>query len=218
MKPNSEDKLRLEELKSLIQLHSYKYHVLDAPEILDSEYDLLFRELLFLESKFPDLVSKNSPTQRVGMKPAEGFKKITHDSPMLSLDNAFSSKDLKDFHRRVKERLAEELELYYCCELKLDGVAVNLFYKDGKFDKAATRGDGSTGEDITHNIRTLSSVPLILSEENSDYKVPSSLEVRGEVFIRTKDFRLVNKEAIKKGRKIFANPRNAAAGSLRQLD
>ena len=218
MKPNSEDKLRLEELKSLIQLHSYKYHVLDAPEILDSEYDLLFRELLFLESKFPDLVSKNSPTQRVGMKPAEGFKKITHDSPMLSLDNAFSSKDLKEFHRRVKERLAEELELYYCCELKLDGVAVNLFYKDGKFDKAATRGDGSTGEDITHNIRTLSSVPLILSEENSDYKVPSSLEVRGEVFIRTKDFRLVNKEAIKKGRKIFANPRNAAAGSLRQLD
>ena len=218
MKHNSEDKLRLEELKSLIQLHSYKYHVLDAPEILDSEYDLLFRELLFLESKFPDLVSKNSPTQRVGMKPAEGFKKITHDSPMLSLDNAFSNKDLKEFHRRVKERLAEELELYYCCELKLDGVAVNLFYKDGKFDKAATRGDGSTGEDITHNIRTLSSVPLILSEENSDYKVPSSLEVRGEVFIRTKDFRLVNKEAIKKGRKIFANPRNAAAGSLRQLD
>ena len=133
-------------------------------------------------------------------------------------EDEISSKDLKEFHRRVKERLAEELELYYCCELKLDGVAVNLFYKDGKFDKAATRGDGSTGEDITHNIRTLSSVPLILSEENSDYKVPSSLEVRGEVFIRTKDFRLVNKEAIKKGRKIFANPRNAAAGSLRQLD
>ena len=218
MKPNSEDELRLEELKSLIQLHSYKYHVLDDPEILDSKYDLLFQELLFLESKFPDLVSKNSPSQRVGMKPSEGFKKITHDSPMLSLDNAFSSKDLKEFHRRVTERLAEELELDYCCELKLDGVAVNLFYKDGKFDKAATRGDGSTGEDVTHNIRTLSSVPLILSDENADYKVPSLLEVRGEVFIRVKDFKLVNKKAIEKGRKVFANPRNAAAGSLRQLD
>ena len=137
---------------------------------------------------------------------------------MLSLENAFSIKDLKDFDRRVKERLAILGNLDYCCEPKLDGVAVNLFYKKGKLDKAATRGDGSIGEDITHNIKTLPSVPLVLLKEGDNKPIPNYLEVRGEVFIESAEFENINKTAKKTGKKIFANPRNAAAGSLRQLD
>ena len=218
MKPSSEEKLRVDELKALIQIHSHKYHVLDELEIEDSEYDRLFQELLSLEERFPELQTQSSPTQRVGSKPASGFKKITHDSPMLSLENAFSIKDLKDFDRRVKERLAIPGNLDYCCEPKLDGVAVNLFYKKGKLDKAATRGDGSVGEDITHNIKTLPSVPLVLLKEGGNKPIPNYLEVRGEVFIESAEFESINKTAKKTGKKIFANPRNAAAGSLRQLD
>ena len=218
MKPSSEEKLRVDELKALIQIHSHKYHVLDEPEIEDSEYDRLFQELLSLEERFPELQTQSSPTQRVGSKPVSGFKKITHDSPMLSLENAFSIKDLKDFDRRVKERLAIPENLDYCCEPKLDGVAVNLFYKKGMLDKAATRGDGSVGEDITHNIKTLPSVPLVLLKEGDNKPIPNYLEVRGEVFIESADFKSINKTAKKTGKKIFANPRNAAAGSLRQLD
>lgn len=218
MKPTSQDKLLARELRALIRTHSYNYHVLDDPDIKDSEYDLLFQELISLESKFPVLVSKTSPTQRVGSKPAKGFEKVTHKSQMLSLDNAFSAKDMEDFDRRVKERLTEENEVDYCCEPKLDGVAVNLFYKQGKLEKAATRGDGNTGEDITHNIRTLPSVPLVLSNGSKYLKIPNFLEVRGEVFIETADFSEVNQEAKRNGKKTFANPRNAAAGSLRQLD
>jgi len=218
MKPKSEDKLRAKELRLLIRKHSYKYHVLDDPDIKDSDYDLLFQELISLESRFPVLVSKTSPTQRVGSKPAKGFKKVTHKSQMLSLDNAFDISDMEDFDRRVKERLNVTNEVDYCCEPKLDGVAVNLIYKQGKLDKAATRGDGNTGEDITHNIRTLPSVPLVLSNESQNFNIPDSLEVRGEIFIETNSFKRVNQEAKKKGKKTFANPRNAAAGSLRQLD
>ena len=165
MKPRKEDQLRVEKLSTLIRTHSYKYHVLDEPEIEDSEYDLLFQELLSLEEKFPELLSESSPTQRVGSKPLSGFKKITHGSQMLSLDNAFSIQDLKDFDKRVKERLGLEEDIEYCCEPKLDGVAVNLFYKNGSLDKAATRGDGTIGEDITHNIKTLHSVPLELLKD-----------------------------------------------------
>jgi DNA ligase (NAD+) len=218
MKPSSEDKLRVKELTALIQIHSYRYHVLDEPEIKDSEYDRLFQKLLSLEEKFPELLAISSPTQRVGSKPASGFKKITHGSPMLSLENAFSVKDLKDFDRRVKERLTNTESLDYCCELKLDGVAVNLFYKKGKLDKAATRGDGSVGEDITHNIKTLPSVPLELLKGSNNKGIPNSLEVRGEVFIESSKFESINKTSKESGKKIFANPRNAAAGSLRQLD
>ena len=133
MKPSSEDKLRVDKLRSLIQLHSYKYHVQDNPEISDSEYDSLFQELLSLESNFPSLLSKNSPTQRVGSKPSNAFRKISHDSPMLSLENAFDNQDLKDFDKRVKERIVGKREVDYCCEPKLDGIAVNLFYKKVNF-------------------------------------------------------------------------------------
>ena len=218
MRSSSGDKLRVEDLRLLIQLHSHKYHFLDEPEISDEEYDSLFQELIYLEKKFPDLFSENSPSQRVGSKPSDGFQKITHTSPMLSLDNAFSIEDLKEFDRRVKERLVKQDDCEYCCEPKLDGVAVNLFYEKGKLDKAATRGDGRIGEDITHNVRTLRSVPLILSDRGKKYRIPTFLEVRGEIFMETSDFALINKEAKRKGGKVFANPRNAAAGSLRQLD
>ncbi|MDP6916791.1 MAG: NAD-dependent DNA ligase LigA [SAR86 cluster bacterium] len=218
MKPRKEDQLRVEKLSTLLRTHSYKYHVLDAPEIEDSEYDVLFQELLSLEEKFPELLSKASPTQRIGSKPLSGFKKITHGSQMLSLDNAFSIKDLKDFDKRVKERLVLDEDLEYCCEPKLDGVAVNLIYKNGFLDKAATRGDGTTGEDITHNIKTLHSVPLELLKNKDVPAVPTSLEIRGEVFIESSEFKKINRKLEEEEKKPFANPRNAAAGSLRQLD
>ena len=218
MKSRKEDQLRVEKLSVLIRTYSYKYHVLDEPEIEDAEYDDLFQELLSLEKEFPELLSKNSPTQRVGSKPLSGFKKITHGSQMLSLDNAFSIDDLKDFDKRVKDRLALEEDLEYCCEPKLDGVAVNLFYKNGSLDKAATRGDGTIGEDITHNIKTLPSVPLELLRNKDIETIPTSLEVRGEVFIESSDFKKINKTLEEEDKKPFANPRNAAAGSLRQLD
>lgn len=218
MKPRKEDQLRVEKLSTLLRSHSYKYHVLDAPEIEDSEYDVLFQELLSLEEKFPELLSKASPTQRIGSKPLSGFKKITHGSQMLSLDNAFSIKDLKDFDKRVKERLVLDEDLEYCCEPKLDGVAVNLIYKNGFLDKAATRGDGTTGEDITHNIKTLHSVPLELLKNKDVPAVPTSLEIRGEVFIESSEFKKINRKLEEEEKKPFANPRNAAAGSLRQLD
>ena len=218
MKPRKEDQLRVEKLSTLLRSHSYKYHVLDAPEIEDSEYDVLFQELLSLEEKFPELLSKASPTQRVGSKPLSGFKKITHGSQMLSLDNAFSIKDLKDFDKRVKERLVLDEDLEYCCEPKLDGVAVNLIYRNGFLDKAATRGDGTTGEDITHNIKTLHSVPLELLKNKDVPAVPTSLEIRGEVFIESSEFKKINRKLEEEEKKPFANPRNAAAGSLRQLD
>tara|TARA_B100000586_G_scaffold239147_1_gene191269 strand:+ start:362 stop:2389 length:2028 start_codon:yes stop_codon:yes gene_type:complete len=218
MKPKKADQLQVEKLSTLIRTHSYKYHVLDEPEIEDSEYDVLFQELLSLEERFPELLSKSSPTQRVGSKPLSGFKKISHGSQMLSLDNAFSIKDLDDFDKRVKERLAIEEDVEYCCEPKLDGVAVNLFYKNGYLDKAATRGDGTVGEDITHNIKTLPSVPLELLRNKEVTSIPTSLEVRGEVFIESSEFKKINKKLEEEAKKPFANPRNAAAGSLRQLD
>ena len=192
MKPRNEDKLRVEELSALLRSHSYNYHVLDAPEIEDSEYDVLFQELLSLEKKFPELLSKASPTQRVGSKPLSGFRKITHGTQMLSLDNAFSIKDLEDFDKRVKERLVLEEDLEYCCEPKLDGVAVNLIYKEGILDKAATRGDGTTGEDVPHNIKTLHSVPLELLRNKDVASAPNSLEIRGEVFIESSEFKKLN--------------------------
>ena len=216
MVSQSEAKLRIKYLHKLLHKYSHEYHVLNDTSISDSEYDLLFRELIDLENKFPKLIASDSPTQRVGSKPSEGFKKIEHTTPMLSLNNAFDNEGLKEFERRIVDRLQDQ-EIQYCCEPKLDGVAVNLFFDKGKLIKAATRGDGKVGEDITHNIRTMQTVPLVLTK-GSSFKIPSLLEVRGEVFIEKDDFKKINISFKDTEEKTFSNPRNAAAGSLRQMD
>jgi DNA ligase (NAD+) len=208
---------QLNRLREEIRYHNYRYHVLDDPEIPDVEYDRLMRRLQELEAEHPQLVRSDSPTQRVGDAPIEAFGTIEHRVPMLSLDNAFSEEELRDFHRRVTQRL--ELEegadaLPYAAEPKLDGAAVSLLYEEGRLVRGATRGDGTTGEDITHNVRTIDSVPLHLM--GSDF--PRTLEVRGEVFMPKAGFDAYNERARAAGEKTFVNPRNAAAGSLRQLD
>ncbi len=208
---------KVESLRSEIRHHNYRYHALDDPEVPDAEYDRLVRELSALEKKHPELITRDSPTQRVGSEPIKAFGTVEHAVPMLSLDNAFGEDELNNFHRRVTERLniddsADELR--YSAEPKLDGAAVSLLYEAGELVRAATRGDGTTGEDITHNIRTIVSVPLKLLGRG----YPSTLEVRAEVFMPRAGFQRFNKLARKKGEKTFVNPRNAAAGSLRQLD
>lgn len=207
---------RVESLREQIRHHNYLYYILDAPEIPDAEYDRLLRELQSLEEEHPELVTPDSPTQRVGIEPVSAFATVEHVVPMLSLDNAFSEEELRHFHRRVAARL--ELEeggsIEYAAEPKIDGAAVSLLYRDGVLVRGATRGDGTTGEDITHNVRTIDSVPLRLRGRG----YPSELEVRGEVFMPRKGFEKFNEEAREKGEKTFVNPRNAAAGSLRQLD
>ncbi len=201
-------------LREQIDHHNYLYHSLDAPEISDAEFDRLFQRLKALESEWPDLVTDDSPTQRVGATPLAEFSQVQHALPMLSLDNAFSMDDMRDFDRRIRARLETDDEIDYACEPKIDGVAVSLIYENGKLVQGATRGDGTTGEDITQNVRTVESVPLKL--RGGDY--PSRLEVRGEVYIAKSTFLKINEEAEAAGDKVFANPRNAAAGSLRQLD
>ena len=207
---------KVESLRSQIRRHNYRYHVLDEPEVPDAEYDRLVRELQDLENKHPELVTADSPTQRVGAEPVKAFGTVQHILPMLSLDNAFSEDELNDFHRRVTERLELETDanLNYAAEPKLDGAAVSLLYEKGKLMRGATRGDGTTGEDITHNVRTIDAVPLKLLNKG----FPTALEVRGEVFMPRDGFRAYNEQALKNGEKTFVNPRNAAAGSLRQLD
>jgi len=208
---------KVESLRSEIRHHNYLYHVLDDPEVADAGYDRLVRELTALEKENPELVTPDSPTQRVGAEPIKAFGTVQHQIPMLSLDNAFSEEELKDFHRRVTDRLDIEDdagELAYSAEPKLDGVAVSLLYEAGYLVRGATRGDGTTGEDITHNVRTISSVPLKLFGDG----YPSTLEVRGEVFMPRAGFEKFNELARQKDEKTFVNPRNAAAGSLRQLD
>jgi DNA ligase (NAD+) len=209
-------KKKVDSLRDQIRHHNYQYHVLDEPEVPDAEYDRLVRELQNLEKEHPELVTVDSPTQRVGAEPVKAFGTITHVLPMLSLDNAFSEDELNDFHRRVTERLDMEIdaELHYAAEPKLDGAAVSLLYKNGQLVHGATRGDGTTGEDITHNVRTIDAVPLKLLDKG----YPTTLEVRGEVFMPREGFKAYNEQAVKKGEKTFVNPRNAAAGSLRQLD
>jgi DNA ligase (NAD+) len=208
---------KVESLRSEIRHHNYLYHVLDDPEVPDAEYDRLIRELTAIEAQHPELITLDSPTQRVGAEPIKAFGTVEHAVPMLSLDNAFSEDELRDFHRRVIARLdiddAND-ELDYSAEPKLDGAAVSLLYQKGRLVRAATRGDGTTGEDITHNVRTIASVPLKLIGKG----YPSSLEVRGEVFMPRAGFDKFNDLARQKGEKTFVNPRNAAAGSLRQLD
>lgn len=203
-------------LRDLIRHHEYCYYVLDAPEIPDVEYDKLIKQLQNLELTHPEFITPDSPTQRVGGAPLSQFSSIRHQLPMLSLDNVFDESSFIAFNKRIKDRLEldEEQAVEYCCELKLDGLAVSLLYENGQLIQAATRGDGTTGEDITANVRTIKTIPLVLQGEN----IPSRLEVRGEVFMTHKGFAKLNAEAEKRNEKIFANPRNAAAGSLRQLD
>ncbi|QKT05092.1 NAD-dependent DNA ligase LigA [Ectothiorhodospiraceae bacterium 2226] len=204
---------RLQALREAIQHHDYRYYVLDDPEISDAAYDALMQELRELEAAHPELVTPDSPTQRVGGAPLKQFGSVRHELPMLSLDNVFSEDDLREFDRRTRERLDVEA-VDYAAEPKLDGLAVSLLYEDGLLVRAATRGDGVTGEDVTHNIRTIPTIPLRLRGRG----FPSRLEVRGEVVMTRQGFEALNARARERGDKVFANPRNAAAGSLRQLD
>ena len=204
---------RAEQLRREIERHNRLYYNEAAPEISDAEYDALFQELQRIEGEHPELVTADSPTQRVGAAPSEGFAPVAHRVPMLSLANAFDEEDVQGFDRRVREGLELE-ECEYACELKFDGLAVTLAYEDGLFVQGATRGDGSTGEDVTANLRTVRTIPLRLEAK----KPPRLLEVRGEVLMMRKDFEAINQRAIERGEKAFVNPRNAAAGGLRQLD
>lgn len=201
------------QLRDEINHHSYQYYVLDAPQIPDAEYDQLMRKLEALEKEAPELITADSPTQRVGAKPQAGFDEVVHAVAMLSLDNAFSDEEMRLFDKRLRERLAVDA-VTYCAEPKLDGLAVSLRYEDGRLIRAATRGDGRVGEEITQNIRTISSVPLCLIGSSW----PRILEVRGEVYMPRAGFEALNRRQLEKGDKPFVNPRNAAAGSLRQLD
>ncbi|OAT17189.1 DNA ligase [Buttiauxella noackiae ATCC 51607] len=205
---------QITQLRTTLRHHEYLYHVLDTPEIPDAEYDRLMAKLRSLEDAHPELVTPDSPTQRVGAAPLSEFTQVRHEVPMLSLDNAFDEASYLAFNKRVQDRLKSAEAITFCCELKLDGLAVSLLYEDGVLVRAATRGDGTTGENITANVRTIRSIPLKLRGEN----IPRRLEVRGEVFLPQAGFEKINEEARRTGGKIFANPRNAAAGSLRQLD
>lgn len=212
---------RIKELRQLIEHHNYLYYVLAQPEISDAEYDRLFRELQELESAFPDLITPDSPTQRVGAPPLEEFPTHTHLQPMLSLENAFNEQELRAFDQRVKRFLGlpSEQSIEYVCELKIDGVAVSLTYENGSLVVGSTRGDGFQGEEVTPNLRTIRQVPLRLrTGENLFDHPPHLIEVRGEVYLSRHEFERINQEREAKGEPLFANPRNAAAGSLRQLD
>ena len=208
-------KTEIEELRKRINQHSYAYYVMDNPTVSDYEYDLLFRRLLELEEKYPQFITAQSPTQRIGAIPSNSFEKITHPTPMLSLGNAFSNNELILFDQRVKNILQIDT-VQYVVEHKIDGLAINLIYENGKLVKAATRGDGSIGEDVTANIRTIKAIPLELNAE--EVEIPEFLEVRGEVYLPKKEFIRLNKERQANDEALFANCRNAAAGSLRQLD
>lgn len=201
-------KKRVDELHKLLNQYGYEYYVLDKPSVPDSEYDKRMQELIALETEFPQLKTPNSPTQRIGGEVLEGFQKVRHRIPMLSLANAFNEADLRDFDRRVRQTVGD---IAYVCELKIDGLAVSLRYENGVFVQGSTRGDGTVGEDITANLRTVRSIPLQLTEK-------VTIEVRGEVFMPKRSFAKLNKEREENGEILFANPRNAAAGSLRQLD
>lgn len=204
---------RIQALRKALDRYNYEYYVLDAPTVSDAEYDKLFKELVHLESKHPEHFSSFSPTQRVGVTPANAFKPIAHRTLMLSLDNGFSEEDFLAFDKRIKQRLNQNDKVEFWCEPKYDGLAVSITYENGVFVQAATRGDGETGEDITANIKTIRSVPLQLTAP-----FPNYVDVRGEVIMKKADFEALNQRASQLGEKVFVNPRNAAAGSLRQLD
>ena len=204
-------------LKNLIHYHDYRYYVLDDPEISDAEYDRLFRELQHLEEQHPELVTADSPTQRVSGKPADKFETVEHRQPMLSLENAFSEDEAREFEDRLKRFLRRAEGLDYVLEPKMDGVAVNLIYENGRLSLGATRGDGIRGENVTSNLKTIRTIPLLLTARIK-CRLPAFLEVRGEVYIELEEFKKLNADRETRGEAAFANPRNAAAGSLRQLD
>ena len=216
---------RIRQLRDEVNYHNYRYYVLDQPVVSDAEYDRLMREIETLEAQFPDLIAPDSPTQRVGAKPATAFASYTHRQPMLSLSNAFGIDELVAFDRRIKRMLEmdPETDIEYVSELKIDGLAVSLTYEAGRFARGATRGDGFSGEDITSNLRTVRAIPLTLLNiehrtSNIERRIPGIIEVRGEVFLHHDEFQRINREREEAGEPTFANPRNAAAGSVRQLD
>lgn len=200
---------RITEIRSLLNHYGYEYYVLDKPSVPDAEYDKLMQELLELEEMFPALKTADSPSVRVGGAVIDLFEKVEHRTSMLSLGNAFNEQDLREFDRRIRQAVGEEFS--YVCELKIDGLAVSLRYEDGLFVQGATRGDGTIGEDITANLKTIKSIPLRLREN-------ATLEVRGEAYMPKRSFEALNQVREERGEELFANPRNAAAGSLRQLD
>ena len=210
---------RIEHLRSLIQYHNRRYYQLDDPEISDLQYDQLMQELIALEKTRPDLVSTDSPTRRVGAAPLDKFEPFRHDTPMLSLANAFSEAEIRDFDGRIKRLLEQTDDIRFVVEPKMDGVAVNLIYERGLFKAGATRGDGAIGEDVTQNLRTIRALPMMItSAEKAPTDLPERMEIRGEVYIEREAFRGLNRRRLESGEPVFANPRNAAAGSLRQLD
>ncbi|HSC05630.1 MAG TPA: NAD-dependent DNA ligase LigA, partial [Steroidobacteraceae bacterium] len=213
MSTSADTRNRAADLRRQIEQHNYRYYVLDDPEVSDAEYDRLLRELQEIEARFPDLVTPDSPTQRVGATPVSEFGEVVHRLPMLSLENAFSEEEVSDFDRRVRERLGID-SVDYAAEPKLDGLAVSLTFEDGRFTVGATRGDGAVGEDVTRNLRAVRAVPLQLRGE----EYPALLEVRGEVFMPLAGFKRFNELVEARGERPYVNPRNAAAGSLRQLD
>jgi DNA ligase (NAD+) len=217
-----EAKKRIEKLRKEIQHHDYLYYVLDKPEISDAVYDSLKRELIELEKQFPEFITPDSPTQRVGGPPLKEFQKVKHKVPMLTLNDAFSEEEMRDWLKRIERLLSptEFKNLDFFAELKMDGLATSLIYKNGILVRGATRGDGYTGEDITQNVKTIKCIPLRLRVEDlpKKYKIPEEIEIRGEIYMKKKDFQELNKEQKKRGEALFANPRNAAAGSVRQLD
>ncbi len=206
--------IQIKTLREQLNHHSHQYYVLDDPQIPDVEYDRLYRQLQALEAQAPALITVDSPTQRIGDKPLEGFTQVAHEVPMLSLDNVFNEEELNEFNKRIMQRLDSEEEIIFVAEPKLDGLAISLLYENGVLVRAGTRGDGSTGENVTQNIRTIHSIPLRLLGDN----IPQLLDVRGEVFMPKASFEKLNQQALDNNEKPFANPRNAAAGSLRQLD
>lgn len=205
----NEAKVKINQLRKQLEEYGYHYYVLDQPVVTDAEYDNLMRQLISLEQQFPELITDDSPSVRIGGEPLPHFEKVVHEVPMLSLGNAFDEQDLRDFDRRVRE--GAEQEVSYCCELKIDGLAVSLKYENGSFVLGATRGDGTTGENITQNLKTVRSIPMKLREK-------IDIEVRGEAFMPKRSFEKLNEEKVERNEEPFANPRNAAAGSLRQLD
>ncbi|MCX6811943.1 MAG: NAD-dependent DNA ligase LigA, partial [Candidatus Berkelbacteria bacterium] len=213
-------KVRIEKLRKLIDQYRYEYHVLDKPSVSDAVNDSLKHELQELEDQFPDLVTPDSPTQRVGGKPLDKFKKVTHKTRMLSLTDAFSFDELKDWFERNERQLGKKIKPQFFSELKMDGLAISITYKNGDLEVGATRGDGVTGEDVTNNLKTIEAIPLHLRKDSEYYARASKdeLVVRGEVYMTKSAFKRVNDEQKKKGGALFANPRNAAAGSVRQLD
>ena len=212
MKETGDIERNIDRLKAEIKRHNHLYYVLDSPQISDAEYDGLMRQLKQLEDEYPQYLTQDSPTQRVGAAPLEAFGIVNHSVPLLSLGNAFSGEELAKWYERVK-KLAGNMEFDFVCEHKIDGLAVALTYEDGKLSIGATRGDGLKGENITRNLKTIRSIPLSVSGD-----VPERFEVRGEVFLPKAGFEKLNRERASEGLPLFANPRNAAAGSVRQLD